>query len=246
MRYAVRFLMSLVLLFLLSMPIFATIGDPYWTTNDYETYEENIDSFPLPQGFVYYEDVAFLGDFCSFYGLGRSNYHYRMRSSETELLIRIDAPDFRTSLSEDDHPKLEVSYTEMEDLRFLQNGPGHILIKNAAFVYRDTGELFMICWEDSFGMKTLSLYKGLPKGEFWDQLLNPKTVEVALEKLFRATNAELSEADATTDVITSAVPPSDSENAAFPWLWIALPVGVAVIGGGAVVILLRRKKSTVL
>lgn len=40
------------------------------------------------------------------------------------------------------------------------------------------------------------------------------------------------------------IAPSDGENASFPWLWIALPVGAVVIAGGAAFVLLRKKRKS--
>ena len=235
------FLIFFVASVLLVSSSYAELIAPYFWAYDYETYDEEIDTVPLPERFVYYEDVSFLGDFDTFHGLGDMYYYYEMLASEKEFIFMINSPSSARKDPES-FPKSEIAYTEMEDLRFLQNAPGRVSVKDVEYLYGRSGELVTIWWMDSYGTKVLVFAHGVPEGGFWEELLNPKTVEVALEKLFRATKTEQSEADATTDVITSAVPPSDSENAAFPWLWIALPVGMAAIGGGAAAFFLIRKK----
>ncbi|MBQ4322961.1 MAG: hypothetical protein IJC19_03380 [Clostridia bacterium] len=145
-----------------------------------------------------------------------------------------------------------LTSTPKDDLRFCSEYGSKILtIGDLTYCYYNK-ELISIVWQQRpyawmelyFSRSDENAVKELTEGDFMYQLCQRSTMEAAKEQLFRATKTELPDSDASTDTETTDAIPSGGESASFPWLWIALPVGAAVIAGGAAFALLRKKRRT--
>ena len=198
--------------------------------DDETEYYEFLKEAEIPDHVVTYdEDWHAIGCFGYFwvpyddYG----HYYYKLEDGSS--------CDFELSVSKHDGgypypiPSNEI-ISPRQDLRHNTNNSEdkYYYSRVGALYYRYTpeGKLTSIRWSEK-NSEYETMYRisfsdeEYPKGELFSRLLNLETAESAGRELI--------------SIIC--------EKSSFPWLWIALPVGVAVIGGAAVILLRRRKKA---
>ena len=238
---------------------------PYFETENYEEYEAFLKSeafaerFVVAERFVTYQEISFLGEFYKFYVYGDMDiYHYVVIAPSGEK-VRLAVSDWGYEPS-----VTKPLINESKDLRTYWNTVnGTVVINGVRFEYL-SGKLYDIRWWNDgicFGFemsqKQIREYPDV-EGDLISMRLMRDSAEEAIDVLFwrkeytppKTTNGNTDvSTDGSTDFdAVSALTNSDNtENAidkssTFSWGWVALPVGVALIGGGTAFFLIRKKR----
>ena len=256
MRKILISFLALVIIFCCSFSLFAVN-----LNSVYKRDEESLNQFlagrTVPEDFIHYDEISFLGDFVSFsgdlydlYTADFQDYNYGVFIKNDYMFLSCERYLYSEEhrLPKDVFDYLQYKYTLLtsdpeDDLRFCsENGNKMLTIGELTYCYSN-GTLVAVVWQQrpyAWMKMYFATYpmEVLTEDDFMYQLCHRSTMETAKEQLFRATKTEVPNADALTDNA-----PSGGENASFPWLWIALPVGAVVIAGGAAFVLLRKKRK---
>ena len=188
-------------------------------------------------GIFPYENFEFLGEFDGFYLWDDGSYHCNIKcpSGGGHKITYTPLPPGITV--ENKVPRRKATEQEAEKL-FVENvftgaevvhDSCSYRIGNFYYYFRydhahfsHLTEIFW-CSEDGSGVYSIRFLDRIGNCDFCKEVVNLDTAESALNRLAKAT--------------------SDSDES-LPWLWIALPVGAAVIAGGAAFALIRKKRKS--
>ena len=214
----------------------------YWCKSE-ESYNQLLETEPMPPDFIPYQNVSFLGKFKELRYNSTDDFVYTLTPQEPEhkditfkvstgihLVNRVEAPE-NHNLERNvyaDKPGRSY-YCQVNDFYYL-------------YVYdQEIGQsrLFMIAWCNKDQTKWCSVdyhyHDTINESCFLQELVSPETATAARERLWETTKCALETADATP-----------AEPTPFPWVWIAVPAAAVLVCGAlaAAVVLIRRKKKS--
>ena len=188
-------------------------------------------------GIFPYENIEFLGEFDGFYLFADGSYQCNIKCPSGGGYKITYTPLSPGSTLEERLRWREATEQEAEKL-FVEKvftcvaamgEPCTYRIGNFYYYFRydhahfsHLTEIFW-CSEDGSGVYSIRFLDRIANCDFCKEVVNLDTAESALNRLAKAT--------------------SDSDES-LPWLWIALPVGAAVIAGGAAFALIRKKRKS--
>ncbi|MBO5487541.1 MAG: hypothetical protein J5988_11575, partial [Eubacterium sp.] len=229
MRKVLISLLALVIIFCCSFSLFAVNLNSV-NKDDEESLNQFLSERTVPEDFIHYDEISFLGDFVIFrgdlYDLYTSDfqdYKYMVSHKNGRLLLYCKRYLYyeEKKCPEDVFDYLRYRFTSLtdapeEDLRFCsENGNKMLTIGDLTYCYYNK-ELISIVWQQRpyawmelyFSRSDENAVKELTEGDFMYQLCQRSTMEAAKEQLFRATKTELPDSDASTDTETTDAIPS--------------------------------------